>query len=158
MAMRGFSTLTKAEDLLRKLEREYARLQADPTDVDCAWNFFVTAEHLPDWLSEGKDRLPTGEKLGDFKRDNQLIRICSHLANGGKHFAPWPSYKSVSAIEHDGVVDPDVYEPDIFEEWMSVHLTPHEAAAFGQTTIDVRQLAAQVLAFWQQQLRGTAAP
>jgi hypothetical protein len=72
MAMRGFSTLTTPKELLRKLEREYARLQADPTDVDCAWNFFVTAEHLPDWVSRGESRLPTGETLKVFKQGHRL--------------------------------------------------------------------------------------
>jgi hypothetical protein len=56
------------------------------------------------------------------------------------------------------VFEPGIFEPGIFEEWLSVHLTPHEAAAFGQTTLDVRTLAAQVLAFWQRYLRGTSSP
>jgi hypothetical protein len=158
MAMKGFFTLQTPEDLLRKLEREYARLQADPTDVDCAWNFFVTAEHLPDWLSQGTGQLPTGEKLKDFKEGCLLTRICSHLANGGKHFAPFPYHDSVSAIVHDSVFEPGVYEPGLFEEWLSVHLTPHEVAAFGQATVDVRKLAGEVLAFWQRHLTGEHSP
>ena len=43
----GFFDLKTPEDLLKKLEREYERLQQHPHDVDMAFNFFVTAEHIP---------------------------------------------------------------------------------------------------------------
>ena len=91
-----FYDLKTPKDLLGKLEREYERWQADPLNVDLAWNFFVTAEHLPDWVyyqdkpTTGKERpdLLDGQNYHDFKMDRTRpkLRICSHLANGGKHF------------------------------------------------------------------------
>jgi hypothetical protein len=156
MAMEGFSELTTPAHLLQKLEREYARLQASPMNVDHAWNFFVTAEHLPDWISGGQPRMPTGETLKAFKQRYRLTRVCSHLANGGKHFAPLPFHDSVSGIARDGVYEPGVYDEAVFEEWLSIHLTPPEVAAWGKANIDVRELAGKVLAFWQLALRGTS--
>jgi hypothetical protein len=46
----GFFTLQTAHDLFAKLQREFDRLSARPTDIDVAWNFFVTADHLVDWV------------------------------------------------------------------------------------------------------------
>jgi hypothetical protein len=45
--MQGFFYLKTPEDLLHKLEREYEKVKQNPADVDHAFNFFVTAEHLP---------------------------------------------------------------------------------------------------------------
>jgi hypothetical protein len=89
MVMEGFFDLRTPTDLLRKLEREYEHWKADPLNTDLAWNFFITAEHLPDWLARaGGPRLPTGFSYGNIKREKPLLRLCSHLASGGKHFTP----------------------------------------------------------------------
>jgi hypothetical protein len=53
MAMRGFFDLQTPEHLLRKLERDYARLAQVPEDVDAAYNFFATAENMPEWVKGG---------------------------------------------------------------------------------------------------------
>ncbi len=37
--------------LLRKLEHDYARVQRNPRDTYAAFDFFVTAEHMVDWVS-----------------------------------------------------------------------------------------------------------
>ena len=47
LTMLGLFDLTTPEHLLNKLEREYERLKENPADADHAFNFFVTAEHLP---------------------------------------------------------------------------------------------------------------
>jgi hypothetical protein len=96
MQMYKFFDVQTPRDLLRKLEREYDRWKSDPLNVDFAWNFFVTAEHLPDWIyyqdmpTSGTERpdLLDGEEPYKFKMapTRPLLRICSHLANGGKHF------------------------------------------------------------------------
>ena len=49
----GIFDLKTPKDLLEKLGRDLERLRAAPNDTDHAFNFFVTAEHMPDWLHPG---------------------------------------------------------------------------------------------------------
>jgi hypothetical protein len=52
MAMEGFFNLQTPEHLLHKLEWEYTQWRDDPMNTYRAWNFFVTAEHLPAGLAQ----------------------------------------------------------------------------------------------------------
>jgi len=72
---KGFLHLTTAEELFKKLEHDYEALKADVHDPYKAFNFFVTAEHLPDWVGDTS-----------IKDKNPFLRISSHLATGAKHF------------------------------------------------------------------------
>jgi hypothetical protein len=65
MQLYRFYDLKTPRDLLRKLEREHDRWKADPLNVDLAWNFFVTAEHLPDWIYY-QDMPTSGTKRPDL--------------------------------------------------------------------------------------------
>jgi len=71
----GFFQLKNAKDLFEKLQWEYENLVSHPGNAWRAFNFFVTAEHMADW----KDC-----KL--LKTTDPLLALCSHIANGGKHF------------------------------------------------------------------------
>ena len=50
MPIKGFIPLQTPKDLLAKLEHDLGRMEADPTDAYAAFDFFVTAEHVLDWL------------------------------------------------------------------------------------------------------------
>jgi hypothetical protein len=82
--LNGFFSLRTPKELLGKLEADFSRLRAaNPTSVDAqyaAFDFFVTAEHLPDWLSRA-----VGGSLTQHRAypDGALV---SHVANGAKHF------------------------------------------------------------------------
>jgi len=82
MAFEGFFDLQTPEHLLRKLEWEYARWEPDHLNVYLAWNFFITAEHLPDWLSHPNASRLEGLGHKAFKRKYPDTRICSSLASG----------------------------------------------------------------------------
>ena len=84
MPIKGFIPLQTPQDLLAKLEHDLGRMESDPTDAYAAFDFFVTAEHLLDWLhpdsANGKaDR----EKL---RNQYEILQTVSHLACGAKHF------------------------------------------------------------------------
>ena len=83
--MTGVFDLSKPSDLLGKLNRELDRLRLEPDNVDHAFNFFVTAEHMLDWLHPGQGKAETDvrEKL---RKSDPLLELVSHLANGSKHF------------------------------------------------------------------------
>ena len=161
MAMEGLFDLQTPEDLLHKLEWEYTQWQKEPLNTYVAWNFFVTAEHLPAWLAQAGPRLLKGFSINTFKQDKPLLRICSHLASGGRHFRPRADqHKSVASTrEQPGWVSPGWVLPG----WgglpaLVVDLTPHEQEALSSpsASVDALSLAADVLAFWQQHLRGTS--
>lgn len=81
--MPGVFDLTSPRDLLAKLSRELSRLRAAPNDIDHTFNFFVTAEHLLDWLHPGN----TGKAQREAARNTEvLLQLVSHLASGAKHF------------------------------------------------------------------------
>jgi hypothetical protein len=167
MQMHKFFVLKTPVDLLRKLEREYDRWKADPLNVDFAWNFFVTAEHLPDWIyyqdmpTSGRERpdLLDGQKPYEFKMalTRPIPRICSHLANGAKHFHLHnPNLTSVAGTGQAMVGwAPDGWAPDGWvpnDPVLQVSVTSDEQDALKQSTadIDVLWLAARVLEFWHR--------
>jgi hypothetical protein len=130
---------------------------------DCAWNFFVTAEHLPEWLGRSRPPgLPKGFGIKAFKKDKSLLRICSHLASGGKHFTPNSDHTSIAATRRqEGWVEEDWVEEDWIEhEALMVDLTLKEQQALSspEASVEALHLAAAVLAFWQQYFSGTSTP
>jgi hypothetical protein len=77
----GFFNLQTPEDMLAKAHRDYERMRSKPLDSDAAFDFFVTARHIPDWLmAAGR-----GSASDAFAQHVQL-RICRHIADGAKHF------------------------------------------------------------------------
>ena len=135
----GFFQLKNSSDLLKKLEWEYENLLAHPGNAWHAFNFFVTAEHMADW----KD-------CKSLKYKDPLLALCSHLANGGKHFEKLRNiHNSVKSAKHDGVFEPGVYEEGVYEETLQITLEPDAAQALDVEIIDAVSLASKVLEFWR---------
>jgi hypothetical protein len=157
MPMKGFFEMTTPAHLLHKLERDYEAWKQEPLNIDRAWNFFVTAEHLPDWLARTGSLSLGGLKITTFKQHTPLLRICSHLANGGKHFRPSPKqHTSVASTRHQGGWVPLGWVPP---GWVPlpaliVDLTPDEQQALSsaEASIKALNLAADVLAFWRARM------
>lgn len=82
--LNGFFSLRTARDLLVKLEADFNRLSdADKSSIKAqyaAFDFFVCAEHIPDWLNE-----TTGGSKNSH-RDYPEGALVSHIASGAKHF------------------------------------------------------------------------
>jgi hypothetical protein len=157
MAMLGFFDKQTPEHLLRKLEREYVRWKADPLNTDLAWNFFVTAEHVPEWQARTGPRLPKGFSYKKFTKDIPLLRICSHLASGARHFRPRADQHTsvASTRRREGWIEPGWVSEDWIEhEALMVDLTPAEQRKLRSASASIEALAfaADVLAFWQQRL------
>lgn len=129
--------LTTAADLFRKLEHDLATLESSGYDVYAAFNFFVTAEHLPDWIAQRP-----------LIRHHAILRITSHLANGLKHFSV-DRHDSVAATETQKYVEDGYVEPGYFEEPLLINLTESEAREFGAPSVDALWLARAVVAFWR---------
>jgi hypothetical protein len=164
--MQGLFDLTIPEHLLKKLEREYEKLRENPADADHAFNFFVTAEHIPDWLARSDPKALGGKSIKTFKRGHPITRICENLANGAKHFIPKVSPEkqlniSVQRTERKtrGYVKPGYVKPGYVREEtiLQVYLTPGEVDELRRSgvpdaaeAIDAPLLAAKVLEFWRK--------
>lgn len=133
----GLFQLKTAGDLFSKLQWELDKFREDPSNPWLAFNFFVTAEHLPDWIDKKS-----------LRRSEPLLRVCSHLANGGKHFKT-DRHSSVSNAERDGVFEEGVYEKGVFEEWLTITLETDEATELGYKEIKAVPLAEQLVTWWE---------
>ncbi len=133
-----FFELKTAADLFRKLEGDLATMKSSQ-DTKAAFNFFVTAEHLPDWL--GRRNLIA---------KHVILQIVSHIANGAKHFYLHnPRHKSVVSTEKSRFVEEGYIEPGYFDEPLLIHLSPDETREIGSSSIDATELGRRVVEFWK---------
>lgn len=134
-----FFELKTPVDLFSKLEADLAELEDSGQDTRTAFNFFVTAEHLPDWLGKR-----------DLVKKNPILRIVSHIANGAKHLHLDESrHKSVTTAKKSHYVEAGYVEPGYFYEPLLIHLSEEESKHFGISDIDVVTLGKRVLEFWK---------
>lgn len=147
MAFTGFFELKTPNDLFKKLEYDMKRLKLSPRDAYAAFDFFVTAEHMLDWLYPNKPKQRTADR-----KDNRLLQICSHIANGSKHFeATGKHHKSVSdTIRHQGAFSSQ-FSNQFDIDRLEVELQDDAAAKFGHIVPAV-DLAARVLDYWKTKL------
>ena len=150
--MKGFFDLRSPENLREKLRRDLARLQDEPMSVDAAFNFFVTAEHMLDWAYPIQEPKRKSERQASV-----LLQICSHLANGAKHFElSAKHHKSVastdtqsSGYDHAGYLgDFSATSYQGIRETLVVSLKDEAAALYG-STVEVVVLARMVMEFWE---------
>lgn len=144
--LKGFATLQTPRDLLQKVRHDYQRLRSAPEDVYAAFDFFVSAYHILDWLHPG-DR---ASRKAEEER-NLLLQVCSHIANGAKHFkATAKQHTSVADLySEEGAFQRDKFQSDAFQVGgLLVELDGPAGQAFG-TRLEVVDLAGRVLAHWE---------
>lgn len=148
-SFKGFGSLKTQNDLLRKIQHDFARLQAAPTDVYAAFDFYVSAYHMLDWLHPKDD---AGRRAEEAK--SPLLQVCSHLANGAKHF-------EVTAKQHVSVNDVVTEEGKFFGGQffggpffgsLHIELDGQAAKDFG-AKVEAIEFAKQVLAYWANDSR-----
>lgn len=135
------------QDLLDKLEFDHKRLSEASTESIqaqyAAFDFFVGAEHMPDWLKDTK-----GESLAHY-RDYPEGPIVSHVASGAKHFrVTKPQHTSVKNTESNGgMFDPYVFDIHIFDCDSRLVIELENGVKE-----DVLELANRVLVHWKEKL------
>lgn len=146
---KGFGSLKTPIDLLGKIRFDFERLRDSPDDPYAAFDFFVSAYHMLDWLHR-QDK--AGKKAKEAEESGSpLLQVCSHLANGAKHFeAKAKKHKSVSDVRSEGgAFQRDAFQADAFQVGgLFVGLEGQAASLFGQE-IDAIDLAAKVLMHWE---------
>jgi hypothetical protein len=143
---RGFGELQSPRDLLIKLRHDLERMESSPQDQYAAFDFFVTAEHIVDWLHPSDQ---DHKRRNALRSKTPLLRITSQIANGAKHFeARNKRHKSVVGIEKDRYVEAGYTEDGYVAEPLLIRLTEQEASDFGQPAIEAIWLARRVLECW----------
>lgn len=144
VSFKGFAELRAPRDLVKKLQHDLERVLNSPQDQYAAFDFFVTAEHIVDWIH------PDDRKAREaIRTSSSLLRITSHLANGVKHFEAKASHhQSVADVEKSRYVEAGYVEDGYFADPLIIHLTAEEQSSFGQSNIEVADLAKQVYQYW----------
>jgi hypothetical protein len=144
-SFKAFAELRVPRDLVKKLEYDLERVLKSPQDQYAAFDFFVTAEHIVDWIH------PDNRKAREAVRSSSsLLRITSHLANGVKHFeAKSAHHQSVVDVEKSRYVEAGYVEEDYFKDPLIVHLTTEEQSSLGQNSIEAADLAKLVYEYWK---------
>jgi hypothetical protein len=151
--LKGVFELRSPDDLLRKLEADFARVTADPLDSYAAFDFFVTAWHLVEW--KHPPATDATERSALLAR-HAILRVCEHIAVGAKHFEP-------NSQRHKSVVDtaatgawatgawaPGAWAPGVWSGDFVVHLDGQAREQLGPT-ITVQELARRVVDTWRSE-------
>jgi hypothetical protein len=141
---KAFGEIQTPADLVKKLAFDLERMKDSTQDHYAAFDFFVTAEHIVDWLH------PTDRVAQKNLRDSSiLLQVISHLGNGAKHFhATRGGHKTVTGMHEEPYAE-DYVEEGYVKDSLCVDLDPTEAAALGSTRMPVVELAQRVLEYWQ---------
>lgn len=104
-----------------------------------AFDFFFTAEHIPDWISDKS-----------IKKRNDLLMVVSHVANGAKHFeVSRERHKSVTDMQLR--TDPWPDESGVSGEYIYINFNMGDGR-FSGLELSALSLARLVLEFWESQL------
>jgi hypothetical protein len=142
----GLFKLQTTQDLLEKLRHDHHRLKRSPLDSYAAFDFCVTAYHLLDWQHPSDSK-----KRSQVERDNIILQVLSHLANGSKHFqATRSKHISVKGTKvQQGGFDSNVFDSGVFDVGeLRIELQGEAAKYFGAPSIGVLRLADDTLSFW----------
>lgn len=146
---KGFAKLQGPVDLYQKLLHDRSRMRMNSLDVYAAFDFFVTAEHMRDWVHPGYKGAKEREAM---RRDDVVLRLISHLANGSKHFlAEDKRHQSVAEVSKGGYAE-NYVEDGYWEQALEIELTLPEQGAIGASTIGAAELADRALQFWERYL------
>src|SRR5262245_57721923 len=94
----GFFKLEDPYDLLRKLEHDLDRLKADATDSYAAFDFFITATHMPEWIRNvgWTFSAPTASRTAT------IFELCGKLGHGAKHFVLHKKFDAPTEVREKG--------------------------------------------------------
>jgi hypothetical protein len=143
---KGFIELKSVSDYWKKLLFDYTELKKRDNDTYIAFNFFVTAYHLLDWVFEGN----YSDERTELNKE-PILKICSHIANGIKHFEP-KRHNSVKKIKKKGLYEEGFYEEGFYENPIIIYIDDDFISDIGNS-IRISDLAQMVIEFWEKELK-----
>ena len=154
--MKGIFELKTPADLRAKMRRDLAKMKSEPLNPDHAFNFFITSEHMLDWVYPGN---ANKAKRTNARQNSIYIEACSHLASGAKHFeVESKHHKSVSSASttHYGLWPQSLWPKSLWPNslWpgrpkLVVRLKDTAATQLGQD-IGVIELADKIMEYWEK--------
>ncbi|MDZ7412947.1 MAG: hypothetical protein ONB15_05350 [candidate division KSB1 bacterium] len=146
--MQGLFQLQSARDILDKLRHDLERLKSEPLNQYAAFDFFVTARHMPEWLYPGDAH---GTQRKALVQQHTLLQICEHIGDGSKHFqATAKHHKSVKNTSLEGAAfQANAFQANAFQIGQLIVTLDGQAAVDFGPTIEVTDLATKVLQFWE---------
>jgi hypothetical protein len=152
-SFKGFAVLQRPADLVAKLEHDLERIRAAPDDAYAAFDFFVTADHILDWLLPDSPGRCQKDARKLKRESSELLKITSHIANGAKHFqALAKHHDSVGDLKQvSGGFDPRAFSPRSFSP-ASFKMHGLNVRLQNGRVIHVLVLAEDVLRYWQKEI------
>ena len=155
--MKGIFTPNSPQDLLAKLRRDFSKLEADPANADLAFNFFVTANAMLDWLYPGGPGTSGQAQRRQEWNNSVLVQVCDHLASGAKHFRHLAGHHASvrDTARTDNMWGKGFWNPKFWARgfWagdrLVVHLDGSAAQALGDPVSAV-ELAEKILDLWER--------
>lgn len=154
-SFKGFALLQQPADLVAKLAHDFERIRAYPADAYAVFDFFVTAEHIVDWLLPDSPGIKQSAARKAKRESSELLMITSHIANGGKHFqALAEQHKSVADVtSQPGGFDPRAFSPRAFSP-AAFRMHGLNVLLEDGRVVHVLTLAEDVLHYWQREIGG----
>ena len=152
--MGGIFELRDYRDLMAKLERDLEAITENPRDSGFAFNFFVTAWHLLEWVYPDDVA-----KRAQIRDASILLQISEHIAVGAMHFEPTSKkHKSVTRTFRDTELSRKLFDAGqldiaILTDRLMIDLDPNAAAEFGRDWVPAAGIAAMVVVFWREHLK-----
>jgi DUF2934 family protein len=143
----GVFDLRAPADLLRKLEHDYDRLATNPADSYAAFDFFVTALHMPEWMR--KSGHPITPQPG---YEREILRVCEHIGNGSKHFTVNRHHSAKSTGHQGSAFNAHAFQANAFQVGRLVVELEEEPAKYLGKSIDAVSLAQRLLDYWKAQV------
>ena len=164
--MKGMGPLQTPGDLLEKMKHDLERLRARPNDGYAAFDFFVAAYHMLDWVSPVPSRKADIKAYGKAKARHKaitdresLLLIAGHLADSGKHFEATMHDEVSATFATAGYFPPGYFPPSYFpkgyfaESELVIRMTDAGAKLLGGTKeINALAAAERLYAFWASEL------
>jgi hypothetical protein len=139
---KGLWSLDSAQQLLGKLAIDLGRMKAQPYDPFPAFDFFVTAYHMCDWLE------PANAKARGALKVDPLVRIAGHLATRAKHFrSDAQGWVQLASMEDRGV-GPFTRTPMGIPTPLRVILHKPYSSMFAQGDVTAIAVARRLLDWW----------
>lgn len=122
-------------------------------DTYAAFDFFVTAEHLVDWILPDIPGESRREERKNFRNSNRLLQIASDIASGAKHFqALAPHHSNVGGMANVlGGFDPRAFSPRSFNP-KAFKMAGLNVKLNDGSVVHALTLAEDIVKFWSHEL------
>lgn len=102
---------------------------------------------MADWLLPGEQNKAQRRTL----KNDPVLKICSQVANGAKHFQTEDKrHSSISGVAYSVMIG-EPSRRDGYE--FVIHVNPPDAEALGCPSLTVRELVKRVLDFWEPRVK-----